>query len=181
MLSGLHELSLLNRCLRARLTNILRGCASVIGTGWRHATGSGIVLREDRRKGQRVMECASPRRICARLDLPRSRRRRAQSTRAGAPAATLGRLPGCVCVLRHRSVVWSDFFAPDRRGVKRRRSHFMRKARQIHIKQCTKRKGRAERTTRLGRPRGGMKVAARIGERLRGEIGRSRRPRVGDG
>ena len=55
-------------------------------------------LREDRRKGQRVMECASPRRICARLDLPRSRRRRAQSTRAGAPAATLGRLPCCVCV-----------------------------------------------------------------------------------
>ena len=58
-------------------------------------------LREGRRKGQRVMECASPRRICARLDLPRSRRRRAQSTRAGAPAATLGRLPCCVCAL-HR-------------------------------------------------------------------------------
>jgi len=40
-----------------------------------------------------------------------------------------------------------------------------------------------ERTTRVGRPRGGMKVAARIGERLRREIGRGRRPRarVGDG
>ena len=33
------------------------------------------------------------------------------------------------------------------------------------------------RTTRVGRPRGGMKVAARIGEGLR----RGRRPRVGDG
>ena len=32
-----------------------------------------------------------------------------------------------------------------------------------------------------GRPRGGMKVAARIGERLRREIGRGRLPRVGDG
>ena len=38
-----------------------------------------------------------------------------------------------------------------------------------------------ERTTRVGRPRGGMKVAARIGERLRREIGRGGRPRVGDG
>ena len=38
-----------------------------------------------------------------------------------------------------------------------------------------------ERTTRVGRPRGGMKVAARIGERLRIEIGRGGRPRVGDG
>ena len=38
-----------------------------------------------------------------------------------------------------------------------------------------------ERTTRVGRPRGGMKVAARIGERLRKEIGRGGRPRVGDG
>ena len=39
-----------------------------------------------------------------------------------------------------------------------------------------------ERTsTRVGRPRGGMKVAARIGERLRKEIGRGRPPRVGDG
>ena len=37
------------------------------------------------------------------------------------------------------------------------------------------------RTTRVGRPRGGMKVAARIGERLRREIGRGRLPRVGDG
>ena len=38
-----------------------------------------------------------------------------------------------------------------------------------------------ERTTRVGRPRGGMKAAARIGERLRREIGRGGRPRVGDG
>ena len=37
------------------------------------------------------------------------------------------------------------------------------------------------RTTRVGRPRGGMRVAARIGDRLRREIGRDRRPRVGDG
>ena len=37
--------------------------------------------------------------------------------------------------------------------------------------------------TRVGRPRGGMKVAARIGEGLRREIERGRRPRVrvGDG
>jgi len=34
-----------------------------------------------------------------------------------------------------------------------------------------------ERTTRVGRPRGGMKVAARIGEGLRRELGRGRRPR----
>ena len=38
-----------------------------------------------------------------------------------------------------------------------------------------------ERTTRVGRPRGGMKVAARSGERLREEIRRGRLPRVGDG
>ena len=38
-----------------------------------------------------------------------------------------------------------------------------------------------ERTTRVGRPRGGTKVEARIGERLRREIGRGRLPRVGDG
>ena len=37
------------------------------------------------------------------------------------------------------------------------------------------------RTTKVGRPRGGMRVAARIGDRLRREIGRGRRPRVGDG
>ena len=39
------------------------------------------------------------------------------------------------------------------------------------------------RTTRVGRPRGGMRVAARIGEGLRREIERGRRPRVrvGDG
>ena len=37
-----------------------------------------------------------------------------------------------------------------------------------------------ERKMRVGRPRGGMKVAARIGEGLRREIGRGRRPRVGD-
>ena len=40
----------------------------------------------------------------------------------------------------------------------------------------------AERTRmRVGRTRGGMKVAARIGEKLRREIGSGRRPRVGDG
>ena len=39
-----------------------------------------------------------------------------------------------------------------------------------------------ERTrTRVRRTRGGMKVAARIGEKLRREIGSGRRPRVGDG
>ena len=34
---------------------------------------------------------------------------------------------------------------------------------------------------RHGAPRGGMRVAARIGDRLRREIRRGRRPRVGDG
>ena len=38
-----------------------------------------------------------------------------------------------------------------------------------------------ERTMRVGRLRGGMKVAARIGDKLRREIGSGRRPRVGDG
>ena len=38
-----------------------------------------------------------------------------------------------------------------------------------------------ERTTRVGRMGGGMKVAARIGDKLRREIGSGRRPRVGDG
>ena len=39
-----------------------------------------------------------------------------------------------------------------------------------------------ERTRRrVRRTRGGMKVAARIGEKLRREIGSGRRPRVGDG
>ena len=38
-----------------------------------------------------------------------------------------------------------------------------------------------ERTTRVGRMQGGMKVAARIGDKLRREIGSGRRPRVGDG
>ena len=38
-----------------------------------------------------------------------------------------------------------------------------------------------ETTTRRGRPRGGTKVEARIGEGLRREIGRGGRPRVGDG
>ena len=38
-----------------------------------------------------------------------------------------------------------------------------------------------ERTTRVGQPQGGMKVAARSGERLRKEIRRGRLPRVGDG
>ena len=39
-----------------------------------------------------------------------------------------------------------------------------------------------ERTrTRVRRTRGCMKVAARIGEKLRREIGSGRRPRVGDG
>ena len=37
------------------------------------------------------------------------------------------------------------------------------------------------RATRVGRPLGGMRVAARIGDRLGREIERGRRPRVGDG
>ena len=47
--------------------------------------------------------------------------------------------------------------------------------------EATEEEATRERTTRVGRPRGGMKVAARIGEGLRREIGRGRRPRVGDG
>jgi len=45
---------------------------------------------------------------------------------------------------------------------------------------ATEEEATRERTTRVGRLRGGMKVAARIGEALRREIGRGRRPRVGD-
>ena len=47
--------------------------------------------------------------------------------------------------------------------------------------EATEEEATGERATRVGRPRGGMKVAARIGERLRREIGRGRLPRVGDG
>ena len=46
---------------------------------------------------------------------------------------------------------------------------------------ATEEEATRESTTRRGRPRGGMKVAARIGKRLRREIGRGGRPRVGDG
>ena len=46
---------------------------------------------------------------------------------------------------------------------------------------ATEEEATRENTTRRGRPRGGTKVAARIGERLRREIGRGGRPRVGDG
>ena len=46
---------------------------------------------------------------------------------------------------------------------------------------ATEEEATRERRARVGRPRGGMKVAARIGERLRREIGRGGRPRVGDG
>ena len=46
---------------------------------------------------------------------------------------------------------------------------------------ATEEEATRESTTRRGRPRGGTKVAARIGEGLRREIGRGRRPRVGDG
>ena len=42
--------------------------------------------------------------------------------------------------------------------------------------EATEEEATRERTTRVGRPRGGMKVAARIGEGLRREIGRGRRP-----
>ena len=40
---------------------------------------------------------------------------------------------------------------------------------------------REESEWEVGRTRGSMKVAARIGEKLRREIGSGRRPRVGDG
>ena len=43
---------------------------------------------------------------------------------------------------------------------------------------ATEEEATRERTTRVGRPRGGMRVAARIGEGLRREIERGRRPRV---
>ena len=46
---------------------------------------------------------------------------------------------------------------------------------------ATEEEATRESTTRRGRPRGGMKGAARICERLRREIGRGGRPRVGDG
>ena len=46
---------------------------------------------------------------------------------------------------------------------------------------ATEEEATRESTTRRGRPRGGTKVEARIGEGLRREIGRGGRPRVGDG
>ena len=52
---------------------------------------------------------------------------------------------------------------------------------QVQQNDATEEEVTRERTTRVGRPRGGMKVAARSGERLRKEIGRGRLPRVGDG
>ena len=51
----------------------------------------------------------------------------------------------------------------------------------LYASSATEEEATRERTTRVGRPRGGMKVAARSGERLRKEIGRGRLPRVGDG
>jgi len=45
---------------------------------------------------------------------------------------------------------------------------------------ATEEEATRESTTRRWRPRGGTKVEARIGERLRREIGRGGRPRVGD-
>ena len=52
---------------------------------------------------------------------------------------------------------------------------------EVEESDATEDEATGERTTRVGRPRGGMKVAARIGEGLRREIGRGGRPRVGDG
>ena len=49
----------------------------------------------------------------------------------------------------------------------------------IEESDATEEEATRERTTRVGRPRGGMKVAARIGERLRREIGRGGRPEGG--
>ena len=46
---------------------------------------------------------------------------------------------------------------------------------------ATEEEATRETTTRRGRPRGGTKVEARIGEGLRREIGRGGRPGVGDG
>ena len=45
---------------------------------------------------------------------------------------------------------------------------------QVLKSDATEEEATRERTTRVGRPRGGMKVAARIGEALRREIGRKR-------
>ena len=55
--------------------------------------------------------------------------------------------------------------------------------RQTKATRQTEEEATGGRTTRVGRPRGGMKVAARIGEGLRREMERGRRPRVrvGDG
>ena len=65
---------------------------------------------------------------------------------------------------------------PRGQGIGRRRRR--RRTRQRRATRQRKKEATRERTTRVGRPRGGMKVAARIGEGLRREIGKGRRPRV---
>ena len=67
---------------------------------------------------------------------------------------------------------------PREQGIGRRRR---RRSDEADESDATEEEAAGGRTTRVGRPRGGMKVAARIGERLRREIGRGGRPRVGDG
>ena len=68
---------------------------------------------------------------------------------------------------------------PREQGTDRRR--WRCGTRQRRAARQRKKRHSGARTTRVGRPRGGIKVAARIGDRLRREIGRGRRPRVGDG
>ena len=67
---------------------------------------------------------------------------------------------------------------PREQGIGRRRRR--RRMRQTRATRQRRKRQEGERRE-VGRPRGGMKVAARIGERLRREIGRGGRPRVGDG
>ena len=66
---------------------------------------------------------------------------------------------------------------PREQGIGRRRR---RRSDEADESDATEEEAAGGRTTRVGRPRGGMKVAARIGEGLRREIERGRRPRVRD-
>ena len=75
---------------------------------------------------------------------------------------------------------------PREQGIGRRRRRCRTRVDEAEESDAIEEEATRGRTTRVGRPRGGMKVAARIGEGLRREIERGRddqgaRVRVGDG
>ena len=101
------------------------------------------------------------------------------------------------CLLRRAKIVRREKWSSARTEYAARRAELRREAgkaarardRQAAVAMqseagesgATEEEATGGRTSRVGRPRGGMRVAARIGDRLRREIRRGRRPRVGDG